>query len=166
MEDVKNEMNLLFVCTGNTCRSPIAEAMTDDALERSSTTGVKTKSAGTFACEDSEATPYAQQVMEEIGLSLEKHRSQQITPELVKWADIILAMGKEQIEQLEAIAPDAKDKLHTLLGYVAGVYGDPIDHNYDVIDPFDEELEDYRACVEQLKGAVDKLAEKLKQEEV
>ncbi|MEF9864318.1 MAG: hypothetical protein RR777_05175 [Christensenellaceae bacterium] len=62
-------INILFVCTGNTCRSPIAEALMDDAVDRSRSLHgeVKTKSAGTFVCEGEEATPKAKSMMEELG---------------------------------------------------------------------------------------------------
>ncbi len=154
--------NVLFVCTGNTSRSPMAEAILDDAVDRSSSAGnVKSQSAGTFACEDAEATAEAILAMEELNLSLDKHEAQQFTKELAEWADIILAMGREQMEQMEAIAPKSTDKMHTLLGYVAGVQGEPDDDSYDILDPYGEDLEDYKKCAGQLKSAIEKLLEML-----
>jgi len=154
-------MNILFVCTGNTCRSPMAETLMDDAIDRSSGLrgDVKIDSAGTFACEDAEATPEAIRVMEEKGLSLKKHEAEQFSEELAEWADIILAMAREQFEHMEVIAPEHTGKMHTLLGYINGMEGEPIDESYDILDPFDEGIDEYRACADQLQEAVGKLAE-------
>lgn len=156
-------MNILLVCSGNTCRSPMAETMLDEAIDRSSSLhgDVKVESAGTFACEGVGATPEAQKMMEEMGLSLKRHEARQFTSELAEDADLILAVAKEQIEQMEVLAPDYTDRMHTLLGYADGVYGDPPGTEYDIVDPFDEDLDVYRECVEQLKDGVAKLTKKL-----
>lgn len=159
-------MNVLFVCTGNTCRSPMAETLMDDAVDRSSGLrgDVKIKSAGTFACEGAEATPEAIRVMEEMELSLKKHEAEPFTPELADWADLIFAMGKEQMEHMEVLAPEATEKMHTLLGYVDGVYGEPAESGYDIMDPFDEGIEEYRECAAQLRPAIEKLTRLLEQQ--
>lgn len=159
-------MNVLFVCTGNTCRSPMAETLMDDAVDRSRILHgeVKTKSAGTFACEDADPTEEAVRTMEEMGLELEGHGAVQFTAELAEWADIILAMGKEQLEHMEVLAPEETGKMHTLLGYAQGVLGEPATSSYDIMDPFDEGMEEYRACAQQLAKAVELLVERLEHE--
>lgn len=156
-------MNLLFVCSGNTCRSPMAETLMDDIVDRSKSLhgDVKVKSAGTFACEGAQATPEAVCVMEEMGLSLKRHEAVQFSKENAGWADLILAVAKEQIEHMEVIAPDDVSKMHTLLGYVHGIEGEPADQEYDILDPFDEGMEEYRICATQLRDGVNMLAKKL-----
>jgi protein-tyrosine-phosphatase len=119
-------MNVLFVCTGNTCRSPMAEELAEDAAGRSTHLKDMTfRSAGTFACEGEPATPEAIEVMEELDLSLEKHGARQFDKETARWADLILAMEARHIEEMEAMAPEAEHKMHTLLGFAAGVDGYP-----------------------------------------
>lgn len=159
-------IKVLVVCTGNTCRSPMAQELLDDAIDRSSILRgkVKCKSAGTFACEDAEPTLEATEVMEEMGLSLEKHRAVQFTEELAEKFDIILAMGPVVFEQMEALAPDCADKMHTLLGYANGIDGDVSGEEYCVIDPFDEDMDEYRACANQLKEACEKIVRRLEKE--
>ncbi len=140
----------------------------DDAVDRSSSLhgNVKIKSAGTFACEDAEATKEAIRVMDEdYGLSIRRHEADQFSPELAEWADLIFAMGREQLEHMEVIAPEETGKMHTLLGYVDGVMGEPVDDKYDISDPFDEGMDEYRECAAQLKFGIDKLVEVLEREQ-
>ena len=138
----------------------------DDVIDRSNDLrgNVKVESTGTFACEDADATPEAMQVMEEMGLSLKKHDAEQFTKEWAEWADIILAMSKEHIEQMEVIAPEYAGKMHTFLGFVEGTRGDPVDSAFDLPDPYDDGIEEYRECAVRLKSAAERLAELLERE--
>lgn len=149
-------MNVLFVCTGNTCRSPMAQELADDAAGRS--THLKDmvfKSAGTFACEGVPASPEAVAVLEEKDLDISKHRARQFDSELAEWADLILAMEAKHIEEMEAMAPEQAHKMHTLLGYAAGVGGYPGETGYDIMDPYREPVEEYQKARDQIKKAVD-----------
>lgn len=155
-------MNVLFVCTGNTCRSPMAEELADDAAGRS--THLKDMafgSAGTFACEGAPASPEAIEVMEELGFDLSKHEARQFDKELAAWADLILAMEARHIEEMEAMAPDQEDKMHTLLGFAAGVDGYPGEAAYDVMDPYREPVEEYRLARDQIAAAVNRALERI-----
>ncbi|MEL7603710.1 MAG: low molecular weight protein arginine phosphatase [Bacillota bacterium] len=158
-------MNVLFVCTGNTCRSPMAEEFADDAAGRSRNHDFEFQSAGTFACEGEPATPEAIEVMEEAGLNIERHRAQQFSKDLAEWADVILAMEANHIEAMEAMAPDEEEKMHTLLGFAAGVDGYPGEEGYDVRDPYQEDVEEYRAARDQIAAAVEKALARLMSEE-
>ena len=159
-------IKVLVVCTGNTCRSPIAQELLDDAVDRSSSLGgkVKVSSAGTFTAEDAEATREAQEVAEEYGLSLERHKAQQFTAEMAEKADIILAMDAIVYEQMEAIAPEETKKMHMFLGFANGVDGEQRGEEFSVLDPFDKDMDEYRACAAQLKCAAEKIAERLEKE--
>lgn len=141
----------------------MAETLMDDAVDRSSILhgDVKVHSAGTFACEGAEATPEAVRTMDEMGLSLKRHEAAQFAPDEADWADLILSVAQEQFEHMEVLAPEATDKMHTLLGYVQGVYGDPGGPEYDVMDPFDEGMEEYRTCARQLQDGISRLVKKL-----
>ncbi len=154
-------MNVLFVCTGNTCRSPMAEELAEDAADRSRYNNFVFKSAGTFACEGEGATPEAIEAMEEVGLNIEKHRAQQFDKELAEWADVILAMEAGHIEAMEAMAPDEEEKMHTLLGYAARVDGYPGETGFDIMDPYQEDIQEYRAARDQISEVVNKALERL-----
>lgn len=155
-------MNVLFVCTGNTCRSPMAEEVAEDAAGRSiHYKDISFDSAGTFACEGEPASDEAIEVMSELGLDIEKHKAQQFTRELAEWADIILAMEARQIEEMEAMAPEDEHKMHTLLGFAQGVDGYPGEAGYDITDPYKEDIDVYREARDQISEAVDKALERI-----
>jgi protein-tyrosine-phosphatase len=140
----------------------MAEALFDDAVDRSSRLRgeARSQSAGTFAAEGAEATEEAVEVMNEMELDIHRHRSQQFNSDLAEWADLILTMESRHIEELEAMAPEAEGKIHTLLGYINGVKGFA-DEKYDIIDPYKEPVEEYRKCAKELKAAVEKLVKQL-----
>lgn len=144
----------------------MAEAMFDDAVDRSSILDgeIKVDSAGTFACEDAEATKNAVLAMEELGLDIEKHKAKQVTEELVDWADLILTMEATHFEQIEAMFPQAEPKMHTLMGFAEGEYGYPGSGRYDIEDPYGEDLEDYRSCAKQINQQIIKVIAKLEAE--
>jgi len=130
--------------------------MDDDPLG-----SIKVNSAGTFAAEDMPATTEAIKAMEVRGLDIKKHRSKQFDAELAEWADLILAMEAKHIEQIEAMAPDAEEKTHTLLGFAEHVDGYPGDGRYDIADPYGEAYEEYEFCAEQLAQGIKKVVERL-----
>ena len=95
--------NVLFVCTGNTCRSPMAAALARDELARRGWRHVQIASAGAAAEPGQPASPPALAVMERSGLDLAGHASQLLTPELVDWADLILAMSLSHLAVVEEL---------------------------------------------------------------
>jgi len=156
-------MNILFVCTGNTCRSPMAAEMMKN-LDDDPLGSIKVKSAGTFAAEDMPATPEATHVMEQRGMDIRKHRSKQFDVDLAEWADVILTMEAKHIEQIEAMVPTAEGKAHTLLAFGEHVDGFPGDGRYDISDPFGEPYEVYQACADMLEAGIAKAVARLAKE--
>jgi protein-tyrosine phosphatase len=144
----------------------MAEEVADDAAGRSiHYNDIEVDSAGTFACEGEPAAEEAIEVMEEMGLDLEKHKAQQFTKELAEWADIILAMEAKHIEEMEAMAPDEEQKMHTLLGYAQGVDGYPGEAGYDIMDPYKEDMDVYREARDQITQAIDKVLLRISKEQ-
>ena len=87
---------IIFVCTGNTCRSPMAQYL----FQRMAGRRAVSVSAGLTARDGSPATVHAVEAMREIGLDISAHRSRLLTPELLNGADAVVALGKEHYYML------------------------------------------------------------------
>lgn len=148
-------MYLLFVCTGNTCRSPIAAALARQIAEERGLGDLEIASAGTAAAEGQPASDGAVLVALERQLDLTGHRARQLTPEEVDTADLILVMGPHHLERVEALGGAGKAHLLT-------AYSSRGAEARSVSDPFGGDLEVYRVTVDELdaeiRRAVDRLA--------
>jgi protein-tyrosine phosphatase len=146
--------NLLFVCTGNTCRSPMAEAIARAAVEARGWQHVAVRSAGVAAVPGGAASAPAVDVARDHRLDLAAHTAQQLTPELVEWADLILAMGPSHLHAIAEQGGGAKAELVT--GFIEGEgAGAP------VADPFGGDRDSYSVAFVQLQRAVDSLLDRL-----
>lgn len=144
---------VLFVCTGNTCRSPMAAALMR-ALAAQRGVDVEVASAGTAAIPGLPATAHAVAALAEQGVDLGDHRSQPLTAELVAAADLVLTMTARHKERVLDLAPDAAGKVFTLAEYAGGDPG-------DVPDPFGGDLEEYRKTAAALAPMVRAALERL-----
>src|SRR3954463_8334410 len=106
-------MRILFVCTGNTCRSALAEALARKVIIERGLTDVDVQSAGTSAWDGAPASDGALLVGMERGLDLSQHRSQTLTRELIQSSDLVLAMGPHHLERIEALGGTGKAYLLT-----------------------------------------------------
>lgn len=121
------ELRLLFVCSGNICRSPMAEGMADD-LAMAAGHRVIARSAGTLGIQDRPAEPRAVKACREIGVDLRRHRSQGLTPELLAWADYVLVMEEHHAVTARDLDPALPEDRVVSLGPLAGkaAIDDPI----------------------------------------
>lgn len=135
---------ILLVCTGNMCRSPMAEVLLKNRLQREGKDSLyRVSSAGTWTTEGRAASSLAIEAMEELGLDLSAHRTHLLTLEDVHEASLILVMAQDHKEALLAEFPEAGYKTH-LLSELAG-------RRYDIFDPYgSDSLDLYRQCAKEI----------------
>jgi len=181
---------VLLVCTGNICRSPMAEALLRSALERR--LGGRTPSigsAGTIARDGAPAMPEAVEAAAELGVDVSGHSARRLRPEDVGDAVLIVGMAAEHREDVQALVPEAETRTFTLkelvrlleataprpvdttppdaglAGAVADAHrrraGSPAFREEDVIDPLGLSIQGYRAVASELEDLCERLADGL-----
>jgi protein-tyrosine-phosphatase len=147
-------VNLLFVCSGNTCRSPMAEALARKIARRRGIADVNISSAGTNAWDNVPATDEALLVGMERELDLTGHRARKLTPEIVSEADLIFVMTPGHLEQVRALG--GRGKVHVMDEYTSGTT------NGGITDPYGGDLDAYRHTADILERELEKLFDRLK----
>lgn len=137
-------MRILFVCSGNTCRSPLAEAIAKRLIATAGRTDIHVSSAGTQAWDDSPASDGSILVGMERGLELSGHRSRQLTREILDESELILVMSASHLAYVKEMDPAAN--AHLLGGYASGS-----PDNHTVQDPFGGDLAAYRETADDLE---------------
>jgi len=149
-----NIQSILFVCTGNTCRSPLAAGFLKKLLERNPLGEIKIGSAGLAALPGSPPSFHSLRVALENSVSLEDHQARLVTSELIDNADLIVVMEPGHQQQLLDLYPQSSGKVLLLRQFAR--YGP---RNRGIHDPYGGNLEAYRFCFEDIKECVESLHE-------
>jgi protein-tyrosine phosphatase len=107
-------MHILFVCTGNVCRSPMAERLAIAYGARSHIDDIRTSSAGTHALTGRPIQPYAARVLDELGGDTSHFAARQLTPTLAANADLVLTMTRAHRDDVLKVAPQQLHRTFTL----------------------------------------------------
>ncbi len=148
--------NILFVCTGNICRSPFAESLLKKLAAEKGLKGITADSAGLLALPGNSATSLAQRVAAEYGVDLAEHKAISLSKDLVACSDLILIMEKSHEEALLAAFPEAAGKV-LLIRYFAR-FGS---RTRGIADPYGLEYDAYRFCFLDIQDSVSGLVEYL-----
>ena len=141
---------IVFVCTGNTCRSPMAERYFNAAVCRNE--NVCAVSAGLYADENMIMSYGSQRALANAGVDAGNFRSRNLTAAMCAGADMIIGMGAAHCREIIRRFPEYASKVTALLDFTVGG---------DVADPFGGDETAYRRCLEQMIPALEVIAEKL-----
>ncbi|MDQ6611640.1 MAG: low molecular weight protein arginine phosphatase [Gemmatimonadota bacterium] len=150
-------MNILFVCTGNTCRSPMAEAIARQFAADRQLDKIEVKSAGTSAYPGAPASDGSLLVALEQDLDLSQHRAQELSAQLVRWADVILVMGAAHLDEAASLGGTGKS-------YLLSDYASRGENVRAIVDPFGGDLSAYRATFVELAHEIGNVLDRVMSE--
>jgi protein-tyrosine phosphatase len=139
--------NILVVCIGNICRSPMAEALLKQALP-----GRTVRSAGLGALVGRPADPHSVELMAERNIDISAHIAQQIQPDMVRQANIVFVMDTEQKRYIESRHMGASGKVFRLAELT----------KKDIPDPYRHSLDHFRSALTLIDEGVQEWAKKIK----
>lgn len=149
-------MKIIFVCTGNTCRSPMAEAILKKMVYAEKL-DVQVESRGTSVYSEEPINPKSAEALATIGINNVSHRAKQISKADIEESDIVLTMTQQHKLSLVKTHPDYRYKIFTLSEYA-------MDSRDDISDPFGKSQIFYNFCVQEIKKLVEALFEEIKEQ--
>lgn len=149
----RDNVNILFVCTGNTCRSPMAQAILEEKARKKGL-DIVVKSAGVYALDGENPSTNAIKSLALDGIDISSYRANIIHRDLLEEADLILTMGNSHKSALIGKYDFIRGKIYTLKEFAYG-------ENTDVADPFGGNIYVYNNTKEELNKALDEVIKKL-----
>lgn len=150
-------MKIIFVCTGNSCRSPMAKAYLEKRLKELGKEGIEVSCAGTaHFMAGGQATDYAKEVLKEEGVDISDHRARVITDADLKGSDLIFVMENRHRLYLIAKYPKAADRIY-LLKEFKKIGNLEISKEPDIPDPIGKDLDFYKKVFSIIKESTERI---------
>jgi protein-tyrosine-phosphatase len=154
---VNKNFRILFVCTGNTCRSPMAEGILKKMLKEKGIDYIQVSSAGTNSWGSCPASLSALEIGKSSGIDLRSHLSRKLTKEMLMGSDLILAMSKDHLDHIRELNEESIDKSFLLKAFPRRSE----DESFWIRDPIGGTKDDYRICFVDLQKNIKRIFQEL-----
>lgn len=158
----KQRDQIIVICTGNICRSPMAKCLLEQAIEAEGAplNSLKVISAGTSAWSGDPASTNSVTALSKVGIELTQHKSQPITKDMLESAFLVLGMTHSHLYGIEKYKKSLPPRVHLFRDFM----NPPSDAETEIMDPYGQNLATYRACLDSMAEAIPSLIEFLKKE--